>query len=259
MNVQTLYLNRKNEFINLLPRDWELLSFLEQQGFATFKQLESRYFKNHQNCSLRLKKLMSFGYIESKSILEIIVPKHRQQEGNLFPYISEIDVRPSTQAYYLSPHFRRKYAFSEGLLKSNMVMHQLILGDLRTQLEKEIPHNVVLSDPHIKVISKIEIGRHENIRPDLSMELNGFKLAVELERTTKTRSRYYERFLYYQDSVYSHVLYVTTDRKNIEYLIEQVAPYKKIGVAYFREPFDVYHNYFGLIKLNQFLEKVRNK
>lgn len=255
MNVQELYLSRRNVFINLLPRDWELLSFLEQQGFATFGQLESRYFNNRQNCSARLIKLKLHGYISDVNAIDLFVNKNQRENGQLFPYISEINLKPSTRIYFLSQLFRRKYAFSEGLLKQNMVLHQLLLNDLRAELEREIPHKTVLHDPKIKVIAKIETGRHEGIRPDLSLEFGSFKVAVELERTIKNKSRYYERFLYYQDSVYSQVLYYTTDRKKLELLIERASPYKKVAVGYFREPFELYHNLFGTLNIHEFFRK----
>lgn len=255
MNVQELYLTRRNEFIQLLPRDWELLSFLEQQGFATFTQLEGRYFNNRQNCSARLLRLKKFGYIDDIPALDLFLSKKDQLDGKLFPYISEFTLKPATKIYFLSEDFRRKFAFSEGLLKKNMVLHQLILNDLRAQLESEIPHKMVLHDPKIKIVAKIETGRHESIRPDLSLEFGTFKVAIELERTIKNKSRYYERFLYYEDSVYSHVLYYTTDRRKIEFLIERSNPYRKVAVGYFREPFELYHNIFGNINIQEFFRK----
>jgi hypothetical protein len=257
MNVGELYLSSRSEFTALLARDWELLGYLEQQGFATFPQIKERYFNNHQNCYARLKRLAACGFVAKSSATNLFLTQKERAEGKLFPFISEFNLNPNTQIYYLARKFRAKYAFSEGLLKKEMVLHQLMLNELREFLEKEIPHNTVLTDTKIRVISRVERGRHEKIRPDLSFEFGSFKVAVELERTIKSKARYYERFLYYETSLYTHVIYYTTNRKKLEHLIERARPFQKIGIAYLKSPLEVYHNILGFLSLQTFLRKAQ--
>ncbi len=255
VTIPELYLKKRSEFISLNNRDWEVLSFLEQQGYATFNQLEKRYFSSKQHCSIRLKKLRAHGYIETNRPIELFLSPQERKEGKLFPYLAEYHFHHRTQIYCLSRAFRTKYAFSDTLLKRQIVIHQLLLNDLRTRLEKEIEPESILNDPKIKVVTRVEMGRHEEIRPDLSFESKGFKAAIELERTIKSKSRYYEKFLYYDSSVYTHVIYYITDRRKIEPFLKLTRQFKKIAVGYSREPEELYHNLYGRIDLKNFLLK----
>lgn len=252
MNIIELYQTKRSSFIELNNRDWEILSFLEQQGYAAFQQINERFFSNKSTCSRRLNKLIEKEYIESKSVMEIAV---RSSQSSALPFLMDLKLNQRSKVYFLSKVFRRKYAFSDGLIKNNMLMHQLQLNDLRLKIDALIPHKYLLSDPKIKLVSKVEGWRHETIRPDLSFEFNNFKLAIELERTRKSKSRYYERFSYLHNSVYSHVIYYTSDKRNLEFLIEQVRPYSKIAVGSTFNPEELYHNIYGQIDLQSFLRK----
>ncbi|MCC6817512.1 MAG: hypothetical protein IT245_01295 [Bacteroidia bacterium] len=167
----------------------------------------------------------------------------------------DLALNKRSKIYQLSRSFRRRYAFSDGLIKNNMLIHQLLLNDLREKIETVIPHKFLLSDPKIKVVSRVEGWRSNVIRPDLSFEFNSFKVAVELERTRKSRSRYYERFTHFSDSIYTHVIYYTTERRNLEFLIELSRPYKKVAIGCTYTPEELYHNIYGQIDLASFLRK----
>lgn len=241
--------------IRLSRRDREILMFLEQQGFATFSQLNDQFFNNVSTCSRRLTKLRKLELISSDTLLNVLFQKNADKAAKTLPFVMEMDISKKSHIYRLGKEFRRKFAFSDGLVKPNMVMHQLYLNDLRKKIEKLIPHKFVLHDPKIKVISRVEGWRHDSIRPDLSFEFNKFKVAVEFERTRKSESRYYEKFLYFQSSIYTHVIYYTLDKRNLDHLISQVRPFSKIAVASFFEPEEVYHNIYGHIDLATFLRK----
>ena len=169
------------------------------------------------------------------------------------PLVSECRFKSNNVIFYLSERFRKKFSFSEALLKREMLVHQLILSELRNQIDPLIQHEVALSDPEIKVLSKIEIGRHEKIRPDISYESGKMKIAVELERSNKSKSRYYERFLYYEDSIYKKAIYYTTNRRNIDYLLNQTKSFENIAVGFHHEPATVFHNLYGKTSLIDFI------
>lgn len=254
MTVLQIYSTKKHEYIDLVQRDWEILSFLEQQGFSTFEQLFKRFFKSNHTCSRRLSRLTSFGLISSSRIMDFFLKPTDNGKTPGLPLVAECKFKSNNLIFYLSERFRKKYAFSEALLKREMLIHQLILSDLRNTIDPLIKHQIALSDPEIKVLSKIEIGRHEKIRPDISYESVDMKVAVELERSNKSKSRYYERFLYYDDSIYKKAIYYSTNRRNIDYLLNQTKSFEKIGVGFHLDPTIIFHNLYGKVSLTEFLE-----
>lgn len=254
MTVLQVYSSKRHEYLDLVQRDWEILSFLDQQGFSTFEQLFRRFFKSNHTCSRRLSRLAGFGLISSSRIMEFFQTNGDAGKTPGLPLVSECKFKSNNLIFYLSERFRKKYSFSEALLKREMLIHQLILSELRNQLDPIIQHKDVLSDPEIKVLSKIEIGRHEKIRPDISYESGDLKIAIELERSNKSKSRYYERFLYYEDSIYKKSIYYTTNRRNIDYLLSQTKSFEKIAVGFHLDPKIVFHNLYGKMSLTDFIK-----
>lgn len=253
MTVLQVYSTKKHEYIDLVERDWEILAFLDQQGFSTFDQLLKRFFKSDHTCSRRLGRLSEYGLLTSSRIMDFFRSPNDNENTPSLPLVSECKFSSSNIVFYLSERFRRKYSFSDALLKKEMLIHQLILSGLRNQIDALIKHDVALSDPEIKVLSKLEIGRHEKIRPDISYESGNKKIAVELERSNKSRSRYYERFLYYEDSIYQKAIYYTTNRRNIDFLLTQTKSFEKIAVGYHQEPTVLFHSLKGRVGLLDFL------
>lgn len=254
MTVLQVYSSKRHEYLDLVQRDWEILSFLDQQGFSTFEQLFRRFFKSNHTCSRRLSRLTGFGLISSSRIMDFFHTPANEGKIPGLPLVSECKFKSNNVIFYLSEKFRRKYSFSEALLKREMLVHQLILSELRNHIDPLIKHTVALSDPEIKVLSKIEIGRHEKIRPDISYENGDMKIAVELERSNKSKSRYYERFLYYEDSIYKKSIYYTTNRRNIDYLLNQTKSFEKIAVGFHLDPTMIFHNLYGKMNLSDFIK-----
>lgn len=243
--------------IRMLPRDWELLNFLEEQGFATAQQLEKRFFNDQSTCSKRLKKLEHFGYIHKKRILDFFTTKkHDNIRHGYFPHILNLNIKPNQCVYFIDRKYALGFGKSGQLFKPSMILHQLILNDIRDFLEKNVVHKLVLNDPKVKILSNIYLGNGSDTVPDLSIEYDHVKIAVEVERTPKGNIRYFKRFGNFRDSKYTHVIYYYTDEPQLKQLLRYAGVSKKFAFAHYRTPNELYSNVYGVLNTNTFIHKV---
>ena len=244
--------------IRMLPRDWELLSYLEEQGFATFDQLNHKFFFSKKpSCSMRLKRLSECGYIHKKRLLDFFQSNKRSGvKKGYFPHILNLNIKPNQFIYYINREYALGFGKSGQLFKPSMILHQLILNDMRDFLEKEVVHKLVLNDPKVKILSNIYLGRGSDTVPDLSIEYDHVRIAVEVERTPKGSIRYFKRFGNFMDSNYTHVIYYYTDEPQLKQLLKYAGTSKKFAFAHYRIPNELFSNVFGVIDTNTFIHRV---
>ena len=146
--------------IRMLPRDWELLNFIEEQGFATFRQIERMFFSNQKSfCSRRLGQLRCSGYLGKRTILEAITGQPKMSKNvKYFPHLLNINLDSRDEIYFINRKYAKAFGRSAKLFKPNMVLHQLILNEVRHFLDEEIPHQIVLNDSKVKISAKKEAG-----------------------------------------------------------------------------------------------------
>ena len=242
--------------IRMLPRDWELLSFIEEQGFVSFDQILKRFFKNQPTCSMRLQKLCYFKYLDRKKLADFFQSSRKGgvRQG-YFPHLLNLNIKPNHQIYFIHREYAKGYGKSSKLFKPSMILHQLIMNDLRVFLDEEIAHKILLNDPKLQIVSSIQFGRNKEIVPDLSYEYNKVKIAIELERTPKGMVRYFERFSFFRDSIYTHVIYYYTDECQLKNLLKRAGHSTKFAFAHYKFPDELYSNTFGPLSLNDFLHK----
>lgn len=242
--------------LQMLPRDWELLAFIEEQGFASFGQLENRFFNGKSNCSKRLKKLSAFGYIDRKRLFEFFKRDSSNNKPFYFPHILNLNVNPNDFIYFIGREYSQGFGKSAKLFKPSMILHQLILSEVRMFLEREIEHKFILNDPKLKILSSFQFGRNEEIVPDLSLEYDKVKIAIEVERTPKGMVRYFNRFNFFRDSIYTHVVYYYTDECQLRPLLKRAGSTNKFAFAHYKFPNELYSNVYGIIKLNDFIHRI---
>jgi len=247
----------KSTDIRMLPRDWELLSFLEEQGFASGIQIRDQFFNGKRSsCSTRLSKLLSNGYIHRKKLLEIFRSgKKGSRKLKFFPHILNLNIRSGDYIYYIDRRYALGFGKSGQLFKPSMVLHQLVLNEVRFFLEEEVIHKRVLNDPKAKILSKLHLGTGSDTVPDLSFEYNHIKIAVELERTLKSNLRYFQRFSALRQSKYTHVLYYYVDERHLLRLLKHAGAEPSIAFAHYKTPNEVFSNVFGMTDVNTFLHK----
>ncbi len=250
-------LKHKSMDIRMLPRDWELLEYVETQGFATLSQLRKRFFNRKANCSMRLKKLLAFKYLEKKPLFDFFITEAKRGIGQTyFPHILNLNISPKQQVYFINRDYSKGFGKSKKLFKPSMVLHQLILNELRNYLDQEIVHKMMLNDPKLQIASSIQIGRNPEIVPDLSYEYESIKIAIELERTVKGMVRYFHRFNFFRDSIYSHVIYYYTDEAQLKPLLKRAGSSRKFAFAHYKAPNELYSNVYGPLRLNDFIHKL---
>jgi len=242
----------------MLPRDWELLNFIEEQGFATFRQIERMFFSNQKSfCSRRLGQLRCSGYLGKRTILEAITGQSKMSKNvKYFPHLLNINLDSRDEIYFINRQYAKAFGRSAKLFKPNMVLHQLILNEVRHFLDEEIPHQIVLNDSKVKISAKKEAGRTREVYPDLSYEHGKVKIAVELERTNKARTRYFSKLLTYRLSNYSHVIYYYVQESQREVILSRAGKEKKFAVAHYKKPDELISNIWGVLPLNLFIHRV---
>ena len=226
-------------------RDRDILDFLRTQGFATFGQIEKHFFPSKTVCSRRLLLLKQLGYLRVQSLRDIFFVKKagsRQVESSnsvpletindreggelissfFFPYLLGLGIKSNVLIYSLSANYRSQINETNRLLKKDLCIHQLLLNDIFFYLSKTLQSEFILSDPKIKILSKIDFSRPLDFTPDLAIESKNICIAVELERTIKSMNRYLERFHYYQNSNYSHVIYYYVKESHLKTLLDYV-------------------------------------
>lgn len=246
-----------NQVVVLQKRDQALLNLLKEQGFATYEQLRRRFFPSKSRCSKRICKLKSAGYIEDISVLDVFFGKDSQVVPYYFPYILGLNINKKTRILRLTKEYKRQFSNTNSLLKRHICIHQLMLNEVRFFLEDNLK-GIMLNDPKVKVLSHIDAGYRKEFVPDLSIESKNAKIAIELERTVKSKNRYSSKFYYYMDSIYTHVLYYYIDEKQLKTLVDYAGSSRKFGFSHYKEPNLVLSNTWGYLSLNDFITKVNS-
>lgn len=241
----------------MLSRDWELLNYVEEQGFLTFSQIEKKFFLTKSACSRRLKLLCNTKYLDKKDLLSLFKTNDEIKEtGYYFPHILNLNLRSSQNIYFIGREYARGFGKSPRLYKKSMVLHQLILNDLREFLSSNLDYKQINNDPVLHILGDIQLGRNKKIVPDLSYEYGKVKIAVELERSLKGELKYSKRFSYFRDSIYTHIIYYYTDESFLRILMKKASFDPKFAFAHYKTPNDLYSNVWGRIALNEFIFKV---
>ena len=242
--------------IQLTRRDRDVLVFIEEQGFASFNQLNRKFFLSKGYCSERLNKLCAFRYLKKCDLKDFFISKKMNDvSGGYFPHLLSLNVKPHQKIYHIDRNYAQGWLRSQGLFKPSMLLHQLILNEVRMFLEKEIEHQYIFNDPILKTLSFIEFGRNEEVVPDMSIEDGKLKIAVEVERTPKGRTRYFKRFNFFRDSVYTHVIYYYVDDSQLKPLLKRAGKTNKFAFAHYTQPDQLISPVWGMVSLSEFLHK----
>jgi hypothetical protein len=246
--------------IRMLPRDWELINFIEEQGFVTFGQLSQKFFHSKDStCSMRLKKMIESGYISKRKLVDLFkFSDEKRIRPMYFPHLLNLNVSPRQNIYFINRDYAKGFGKSAQLFKTSMIIHQLILGDLRVFLEGNIVHKRLFNDPKAKIIANTLFGRSSDTIPDLTLEYNNVRVAIELERTIKGRSQYLSRFQSFESSRYTHVVYYYTEEPQLKTLLRAAGTRTKLAFSHYRTPNELYSNVFGLLDIHTFLHKTIN-
>ena len=240
----------------LQPRDRQILDLLRDQGFASFEQLCQRFFPNRKRCSKRLILLVQHNYITSKALKDYLGGTGMK---GFFPYLLGLGINGNSKLYFLAPLYRKTVPETNRLLKPDLCLHQLMLNSVRFFLEDQMAEaRFFLSDPQVQILSDFQLGRRKEFTPDISVEHKDYIMAVELERTVKSKNRYASRFWYYKDSTYTHVLYFYVNEAHLNTILKQAGPSRKFGFAHYLRPNQVLSKAWGYLDVNEWIDKVQS-
>lgn len=238
--------------IVLQERDKKLIDFLRIQGAATFDQLLV-FFPNIKVASRRLIKLEQSGVIKSNLTAKAF--GFDEHKFKFFPVLLDLKLKPKTKIFKLSDLYLAYFSKSAKLATKEMTLHQLLLNEVRFFLENIFREHLFLNDVDVHFMSK-SFNNKEPLVPDLTITTEKYKIAIELERTLKSKSRYGIRMARFSASSFTHVLFFYAKEDYLETLISCSRPYRNIGFVDVMKMDFVYSNGFGKLKLQDWITKV---
>lgn len=242
--------------MRLTTRDFNILVFLYEQGVATFRQIREKFFVSDSSAWVRLHILTKNRFIASKSISAL-----KDVSQRCFLSAHEIFLSHGSMAlskvkvYQLGDRFQSRFQGNEVLTQVEMWKHQVRLRPIGDLMKREMPDALILTDPEIREQWRhFKMGSSELI-PDLVIQSETHKIAIELERNLKSENTYFGRFLAYRDSSYSHVIYFCESDRIFKALSQHTARFSKIGVASILSPEKIFRRSVGFETLGSFLGK----
>ena len=240
--------------IELTKRDLKLIEFLANQGFATFAQIQKHYFPDKYSTSRRLGILNENKIVKKQSINDIF-----KQSGRFFPCLLQMKISSKQSIYSLGDVMIRTHAKSLSMQKANMLLHQLFLNNVLMFIKGEFPNDVkILTEQEIKEQATDNFGR-KKLAPDLSVEMGRTKIAVELERTIKSKTRYQNKIYQFDRTIYSHVWFIVLDDKHLGLLRKKIPSDYKYGFSHIKDLNTVISREFGTLDLLDWVTKVKTQ
>lgn len=240
--------------IELTKRDLLLVEFLANQGFATFSQIQKHYFPDKHSTSRRLSILTEHKIVKKQSINDIF-----DHSGRYFPVILQMKISPKQSIYSLGDAMTRTHAKALSMQKANMLLHQLFLNNVLMFIKKEFPSDVnILTEQEIKEQAADNLGR-KKLAPDLSVEMGRTKIAVELERTIKSKTRYQNKIYQFDRTIYSHIWFVVLNDKHLRLLRKKIPSDYKYGFSHIRDLETVISREFGTFNIMDWVDKVKTQ
>ncbi len=238
--------------MRLTERDFDVLTFLAAQGVATADQLTARFFPSKQTCQSRLHWMKRADLVES-------LPLSTLKSVSLGCFLQAIDVLSLAKqdvwkfrVYRLTKRLRPRRSGAEHFSDPRMWKHQLQLNGIRKRMEDWFPGAIILTDPDIQAEERrLKMGRELPIA-DLVVRLPGKEIAVEVERTHKTETKYHLRFLDFRDSHYTQVLYFCESEQLFSKIAALANGIEKIGVSRLLAPETVYRQGSGFVRTEEF-------
>ena len=239
--------------MTLTDRDFELLCFLGSHGVATADELTKRFFPSYGSFKKRMCALRQEDLVESLSLsrLKEISLKSYTQAARVLD-VPQYKIR-NMKVYRLAERLRKDMHSSGGLTEVKMWKHQVQLGKVLAILESLLPKASILTDPEVREeLAPYRMTRNPAI-PDLVVRDGHRVIAVEVERNVKNKDEYRDRFNYYEDSSYTHVLYFCETDVVFQKVVERAARYHKVGVAKIIRANLVYQEFSGFRPIEAFL------
>lgn len=213
------------ENIKITTRDIDLFVDLYQRSFMAFYQIHNRYFAGLARPTVynRLSKLIKAKYISS---LRVNLFAHHLK-GKELGVIYQL----TRKGFDVTRNYRKDIQFRTDLvsISFNHLYHDLLLTDVSFKLCERL-NEIEVTNTKLINSSKLEC---EQV-PDaiISSKYRNEKIALELELTSKSESRYNEIISNYRTS---------SEFSKIFYVVRDYSIHKKIGgiISGYKSRFDV--------------------
>lgn len=210
--------------IAITSRDQEIIFFLKEHGFATFGQIRRQFFPSASIASRRLRNLIKIDILESVRLGAFY-------GKGFFPAPVNLSVSPNTKIFSLSQSVISELKSGAPMQKKEMLLHQLYLLSayefIIERLSGDGPYSVTAEET-LKRLPSHKVRSHQRLAPDLSFKFKSSHLALELERTEKANDRYRDKIFLFEQTPYTHVLYVALNEKHMRQIMKKM----KFGFKY---------------------------
>jgi len=251
--------------MHLTERDFDLLRYLMEQGVATARQLTQRFFPTKGAFHKRICALVKEQLVES---VPVTAMKEFSQASYFRTSIDLLGTGRSNMAkhrvYRLGARYKKKWPSTAKLSAVHMWRHQLLVNELRFVFEKAFPDGQFLNDPQVleewRLWEHWKSGDFSDVPvPDLTIRSGDRHIAVEVERNLKTETNYFSRFMRYESSQYTHVIYYCESEKVFKTVSKLAKSYEWMACARFGTVHEVYRLMSGWTKLDAFLSEFQWK
>lgn len=205
-------------------RKTKVVDHLRQFGPTTGSQLQEFFFADctKQNRTQHLKNLEKLDLISKISIRTLLKKRLKTDETPLLPDVLEengiseksklpdtfnfIDTNRNEWVYFLNR--KLSYLMYDYTEKNSLkfVAHQIIVNDIFNIYKTLVEPESILSDSQILGIN----GHNRKLLgpiPDLIINQNGVRIAIEVELSLKVSSRYKKKAERYRYSDFDHIIY----------------------------------------------------
>ena len=229
--------------MRLTLRDKLIIETLRCQDFCFYKDIKNNFFSSKTSASNRLNKLKEGGYL----VIEDIKPSDikavidNSSIGLVGRNLKILSLSKSNRLRKRTPSAWKK-------------KHQILLFSVRERLEKILGAEVVFENQIRELKETSDNGDYEPL-PDCYIKGEGYKLAVELELNLKSQRRYFLKMSEYQNSRFTHVLYIVSHIKSIPRLLRTFRYKRYIGIAHYSEIETVFSHRYGKQTFSDWLKK----
>lgn len=199
-------------------RDLDIIKLLDSNGVATPKQLTSTFFKSYKTGLNRLNYLTNLGIVKRVSASIYLNNQSYQDYG--FISLTKKDF-----LYVLGETLSN---VRKSVIPLDIIKHNLLCNDIFSRIFRIIGINVLNYS-----FEKYNKNYLTDLAPDITILGKEFKLGIEVERTLKRNAfRYLNKFTFYADSDYTHVLYVCGSKEIHQSISKYIKHFKFIGSTF---------------------------
>lgn len=226
-------------------RDRQIIGFLQDRDFCLYKDITKKFFPSEVAACNRLKKLSDRGWITIEPIRYFYLSKNI----NPLPLQLMGDIKKIVRLNKKHRIIKRKPSLWR-------IEQQLILFSMKERLENMLGQTAIFKH-EVTVKPTFYNGDYEPL-PDFYVKGENYKLAVELDLHLRRNSLYHLKMSQYEGSSFTHILYVVSNIKKMNYFLRDFKYRRYIGIAHYSDVEEIMSYRYGKISLDKWLREDLN-